>query len=285
MTFRQFIFIYLGKLLHKLSISSSYFNYYLPLCLLIERLSERKYRLSTYKDSLAIKGENDFAGFFFLLRPGTTDLNVFDQVITYGEYIPLIKLVSSCNQTENIKTIVDAGANIGLSTIFFKSHFSSSKIVCVEPDCSNCDQLIRNIKINDTENTVSILQKALWSNEWEDLYIKNDFRGGGSWSKSVLKSEEFMSSELQVSAVNVESIIERFGWKYIDILKMDIEGAEFELFGSDDFILILKNKVKFIAIEIHDELGERSLIEDKLNENGFEMSRVGETNFGFNKNI
>src|SRR5688572_33226136 len=61
-----------------------------------------------------------------LLRKDTSDLAIFDQVFLNGDYDVDFKFQP--------KTIVDAGANIGLFSIIMKNRFPEAKIICIEPD-------------------------------------------------------------------------------------------------------------------------------------------------------
>jgi hypothetical protein len=69
----------------------------------------------------------------------------------------------------------------------------------------------------------------------------------------------------------------------IDVLKMDVEGAPAFIFSRDAFPDQFLSKVRFLALEIHDESEARELILDTPRENKFEMTFYGETLFGVNQ--
>src|SRR5687768_1377938 len=73
-----------------------------------------------------------------LLRKGKTDILVFKKIFIVREYNFKFK--------KEINTIIDAGANIGLSAIFFANRFPAAKIIAIEPERSNYDLLLENIK-------------------------------------------------------------------------------------------------------------------------------------------
>ena len=63
------------------------------------------------------------------LRRGTSDVAIFDQVFLDGDYDIDFKF--------HPRTIIDAGANIGLFSIMMKNRFPGSKVICIEPDKEN----------------------------------------------------------------------------------------------------------------------------------------------------
>ncbi len=71
-------------------------------------------------------------------------------------------------------------------------------------------------------------------------------------------------------------------WQIVDLLKIDIEGAELELFSDAENVQFLAN-VKLITIEIHDEFECRMNIEDIIQSYGFLIFHSGELTIGINK--
>lgn len=70
-------------------------------------------------------------------------------------------------------------------------------------------------------------------------------------------------------------------WDIVDVLKIDIEGAERFVFESLETIMFLKF-VKILIIEIHDEFNIRYFIYDQLRDNGFLIYNFGETTLAVN---
>jgi FkbM family methyltransferase len=281
-SFKEFILICFEKLVNKLTGKSDISSHYLPLYKLIDEYSSKGYRLSTYKRSLLIFGKDNYKT-KFLLRTSTSDNKVFNQIIDAKEYYPLIEIIKSRQALDSIETIIDAGANVGFTAFFFRNHFPKAKIFCIEADSANFLQLNMNIKVNHEENNIKVLHRALWYNDNDELFINDEFRDGDSWSKSVSKKSGFESTK-KVKSITLNSTMSDNGISKIDILKIDIEGAEVDLFNDDAFVKTLE-RVRFLAIEIHDELNARNFIENKLSASGFIISQVGETNFCFNKNL
>ncbi len=279
---KDFVFIYTGIFFNKLFRKKNFDSYYSALHSLIISYSEKDYDLKINDNSLQVSGVAEFKGFEFLIRPGTTDGLVFEQVIQNKEYGLLIELIEK-SKPGSIRTIVDAGANVGFTTIFFRNHYKQAQIVCIEADHNNSLYLKRNILINKMENNVQILNKALWSNDEDVLLIKNDFRDGNSWSRQVSRQASgYVGIEEKVECVTMQTIAQNYGMSTIDILKIDIEGSEAELFKSTEFINFLAEKVKYLALEIHEEACTKTELESILTQNNFEILVDKETHFCIN---
>ena len=156
------------------------------------------------------------------LRPGTSDDDVFTQIFVGKEYGIDIGIVP--------ENIIDAGANIGLSTIWFKNKYPDAKIIAVEPDEDNVAMVKCNTQYYDN---VFVIQAALW-NKQTSVSI-SDKRGMGKWS---LIAEESGCNEIKghkTPTVTIDEIMQQFDLQSIDLLKMDIESAEREVFADHYF--------------------------------------------------
>jgi FkbM family methyltransferase len=163
------------------------------------------------------------------LRPGTADQMVYDEVfVSRGYDIPLT----------DPRFIVDAGAHIGLASVFFAIRYPRARIVAIEPEPSNFAVLERHSQLYPN---ITPIRAGLWRKETR-LKISNPT--AQTWS---FRIEESDHEGLQ--AVTVESIMRRFGVDGIDVLKMDIEGSEVEVLNhSTPWI----DKVGTLVIELHD---------------------------------
>jgi FkbM family methyltransferase len=137
--------------------------------------------------------------------------------------------------------IVDAGANIGLATLYFAWKYPAARIAAIEPEASNLEILRRNCA---DLPSVKIIPSALWSGR-SNLFISNPH--SEKWTFSVTEKK---SSGPSIPSVTVGDVLRDSGFDRIDILKLDIEGAERELFreGWQDWL----PKVRMIVIELHD---------------------------------
>lgn len=214
-----------------------------------------------------------------LIRPRTSDLEVFFQILIEMEYKKLINMILDKKKKEDIKIILDAGSNIGLASIFFKMQFKNSKIISVEPDRDNFKMMQKNFKLNTLDNAYSY-QSALWSKN-ADVSLSNDFRDGKEWSFHVKEKEA--QTEKTVQGVTLEKLL--LEYDMVDLIKIDIEGAEWEILNDYGTQVVLKNKVKFFAIEIHEEFGKPADLIAILSSLGFECSESGEYTIGYNTHL
>jgi FkbM family methyltransferase len=218
----------------------------------------------------------------FKLRLGSTDFLVFDQVILDEEYAPIIQLIKDSQASVNRFTIIDAGANVGFASLYFSKQFPASQIVSIEPDTSNFNSLQSNIEINQLKNAVFPLKGGIWG-KTSKLNLSNSFRDGREWSLNL--EETSIDEKGAIDAFSLDDIMKKFNFNVVDFLKIDIEGGEknlFEHWSNDPSIL---RSVRFLALEIHDEMADRNFISNVLEQAGFKLTEINETTFGFNVNF
>jgi FkbM family methyltransferase len=226
------------------------------------------------------KGE--WKDFSFKIRKNSSDLGILTEILIRKEYESLVKRISISQPLDSIEYIVDAGANIGCTTAYFKKIFPKATIIAVEPDDNNFNLLSENIKLNKLENVYPI-KAGIW-NKSVRLGLSSDFRDGRECSLTVFELDDENSSE-GIEAVSLEQIRNKFSMPRIDILKIDIEGAERFLFDTEENSQRNLFGVKYLALEIHDEFGIRSQIEGQLESNGFIQYTINETTVAYNKNL
>ncbi|PSL31192.1 FkbM family methyltransferase [Dyadobacter jiangsuensis] len=211
-------------------------------------------KLASYHSELGvIKGTSFFIGrvlqsnrrinhpkvkFPIHLRPKTTDEKVFVQVFIKNEYDVPLGFVP--------ETIIDGGANIGLASIFFTTKFPKAQIVAIEPDPENAAAVIGNTKHYPN---IHVKQAAIWPRQ--TVAKISDKFGVGKWGIVVEEMDDSDGEEAgEPNTCTIDSIMKEFGWNQIDLLKLDIETAEKQLF-SENYMTWLP-KVKVIVIELHD---------------------------------
>jgi FkbM family methyltransferase len=212
----------------------------------------------------------------------TSDFNVFKEIFETEMYKPLIDLVlkhTSDKVAGRKLTVLDAGANVGFFTIYFNLYFPGSETVAVEPDLKNCYYISKNISDNPGINA-SVLQGGLWKSD-SFLQIKTDYRDGLEWSYRVEETDK----DTGLKGYTIKTILQRKNWSTLDVLKMDIEGSEKAVFGERQAALEFLSKTRFVAIEIHDELADRTAINSLLEEAGFDFFDDSYNTFGINRNL
>ena len=173
----------------------------------------------------------------FTLRLNTSDVATCDHVLVDKEY--------QFDPSKPPKVIVDAGANIGLSSIYFANRFPQARIIAIEPEMTNFALLKRNI---GGYPKILATHIALW-NENTELDIVDP--GYGKWGFRTRSNTTGDSTKAcgKVRALTVDRIMDEHGFDFIDILKMDIEGAEKEVFEDASKWI---TKVGVLIIELHD---------------------------------
>lgn len=176
------------------------------------------------------------------LRLNTTDFSIYDQMFKHLEYdIPILA---------SPRIIVDAGANIGLSALYFANRFPEALIYAIEPDASNFDLMCRNIAKHDR---IIPIHAALWFENTElDLFCPPPGRAGTQKDGfQTLPASASGATTTRVRAISLSTIMEDYELDHINLLKIDIEGSERELFQhAGDWI----ERVEVIICELHDRL-------------------------------
>ena len=175
----------------------------------------------------------------FFLRVNTSDIPTYHQVFINSDY--------ECEISKYPKVIIDAGANVGFASIFFANRYPESKVLSIEPELSNFTLLKHNVM--PYPNVVPI-RAALWKDN-ADVEIIDP--GLGHWGFQTKDSGKILSEPLlgKVPGITVDKIMMDYHVEYVDILKIDIEGAEKEVFENVSKWI---NMVGVMIIELHDRL-------------------------------
>lgn len=212
----------------------------------------------------------------FSIHGNSSDSDVFKQILIEQEYKEVRDLMKQ--HKIEVNNIIDGGANVGYTSIYLSHFYPEANIVALEPNKSTFERLSHNLKLNNLTGVIK-LQKGLWN---KDTYLKADysFRDKQAWSFRLEETDN--EAEKLFETISVKSLLKELDWKEIDFFKIDIEGGEKELF-KDKSELDWLDKVKMIAIEIHDEFDCREDIESILKEHGFTLSYSGELTIGINQ--
>ncbi|HXD77556.1 MAG TPA: FkbM family methyltransferase [Puia sp.] len=153
--------------------------------------------------------------------------------------------------------IIDCGANMGMSIIYLKRLCPDAEIIGFEPDETNFDLLTRNIGSYGFKD-ITIKKEAVWK---EDTVLH--FSNAGSMSSKIVHAST--GTSLEVKAIRLKTFLTR----PVDFLKMDIEGAEFEvIMDAAESLFHVKN----LFIEYHgcfDQQKELSTLLNMLSGKGF----------------
>ncbi|MCT7516346.1 FkbM family methyltransferase [Aliarcobacter cryaerophilus] len=156
--------------------------------------------------------------------------------------------------------IIDCGANIGLSVIYFKKLFPNAKVIAFEPDKKIFDYMKFNINSFGFKD-VELINKGLWKEETVLKFFSEGADGGR------IADNTTNENSIEIQTVKLSNYLNKE--VQIDFLKLDIEGAETEvLLECRDNL----NNVQNIFIEYHSFCNQTQTLSAVLNileSNGF----------------
>ncbi len=165
--------------------------------------------------------------------------------------------------------IYDIGAHIGLATIYFKSRYPESTILCFEPNPNVIPLLEENIFQNNLNN-IEIHNVAISNKDgYRDLYM--DSSGLGAFSTASFIKDAWNGKQAS-KAINVKTErLTSYLDNDVDLVKIDTEGEE-EKILEDINKANLFSKIKNLIIEFHPVGGRSSKrITSMLRENGYDV--------------
>lgn len=199
------------------------------------------------------------------LREVGSDIHTFTEVFKEQVYRDLLSHVKEC------RTVIDLGANIGLASLYFTAHYPHCKLLAVEPHPGTYQMLRMNLKDLISEARCQTLNAAVWGKEI--MLVGESSDEPEHYSVFAMHEATSASSdELQTIGLSMPGIIAESGFDTIDILKVDIEGAEVELFKGDVSWL---SRVRSIAIEFHANSREASEFDGLMQQHGFRVIDSG----------
>lgn len=148
-----------------------------------------------------------------VVRAGTTDSACYRQVLLEKHY--------DFSLGFSPRLIIDGGANIGMASVFFANKYPSARIIAVECEKSNFEMLKRNTA---RYSNITPVFCAVWS-ENGTLHV-NEGSEGENWAFRTQLSGEGEC----VPAQTIDAIVATNGEGNADLVKLDIEGAEREVF-------------------------------------------------------
>jgi FkbM family methyltransferase len=171
-------------------------------------------------------------------RVGTSDADVIHQVFVRREYECAAGLAG-------IEFIIDCGANIGTSAFYLLHRYPAARVVVVEPDAGNMAVCRRNL--TPFGDRVTYVQAGVWSTTGPLVVERGRFGDGAEWSFQVRPAKP--GEPFDVHAFTIPDLMAAGQFSRIDLLKVDIEAAETEVFGpgSQDWLPLTRN----VVIELH----------------------------------
>src|SRR5262249_1478293 len=242
-----------GNIEYKLKLKRLYFLTFPP---------STAIRLMLLKRKLAKSRRGEFVEFPVsdrirpALRAKTYDIHIFELIFVLRDC--RVKLQSEP------RFIVDAGAHIGCSALFFASSFPRANVTAIEADPGNYQLLLRNTR---DHQRIRAIHAAVWHRQ-EAVVIAN--AQDDPWGFRIKSADGECTT---IRGLTISEIISEYGFEKIDLLKLDIEGAEKEIFEAGD--LDWMNRTDAIMIELHDRFrpGCEAAFLDAAKRFGFEITQ------------
>jgi FkbM family methyltransferase len=168
-------------------------------------------------------------------RSGSSDALAVRQVFGRKDY-------ASVGAEPGVEFIVDLGANVGAAAAYLLHRYPRARLAAVEPDADNLRVCRRTLA--PYADRVTLLRAGVWPTPGRLAVERGGFRDGREWAIRVRPA-----ADGDCPALTVPQVLELAGFPRADVLKMDIEGAETELFAGDVGWL---SRVRTLVIELHD---------------------------------
>jgi FkbM family methyltransferase len=166
------------------------------------------------------------------------------------------------------EVIIDLGANEGFYTLKANEKSPNSKIISVEPNPYAFQILKKNVSSNKLKN-VTLLNKAVTSKNARIIFeiVKGRTTVGSTKVYEKYRDKEKLR-KIKIDSITLEKLCRKYNIRSIDLLKIDVEGSEFDILKSSKNIL---PKIKKIVVEYHNAQKTKEKVKRILSKNGFKM--------------
>lgn len=177
------------------------------------------------------------------LRHRTSDWETFSEIFLDQCYRDdFVELFGLRRPSETVRTVVDAGANVGYASVYFRQRYPNASVWAIEPNPDNFDELLRN---TEEDAYVHPIFGALW-NAHEFVAVEAEKTEANGVR---VHANEGVADAL-VQGYTMHDVLSMVPDNHIDVLKIDVEGAERFIFDThaDRWL----EHVSLILIELHD---------------------------------
>lgn len=194
------------------------------------------------------------------IRKGTSDGALFRQIFYNGEYDLAVPFKP--------EYIIDGGGNIGFFAVLMANRFPDATIISIEPDSNNFAQLKKNTAYY--KNIIPV-QSGIWNKEVSLQVID---KGYGKWGLMVKEVPDGTADSFR--AVSIAGLMHQYNFPRLDIIKLDVEGAEEFIFA--DHYKDWMSKTKMMIIELHERMksGSSNSFWNAMRQHAFSEKQIGE---------
>ena len=194
------------------------------------------------------------------------DAVVFWNVFTSGEYLALVRDLADLD----VEVVVDCGAGIGMFSLLVEHlcrvgllDWEDVEVEAIEPAQYNLPQLRKNLDRNLADGRYTIHEGVVGGGEGSVVFYETPKY---PWSGSLVERKEMEGRAVEAPVVDLPSIVAGRP----AVLKLDVEGAEFEVFEAHASSL---GSVEAVVVEWHVEMGDVERGGGLLREGGFDFVR------------
>ena len=188
------------------------------------------------------------------LRTYRGDIDMFYEIFHVGIYaLPAA--------VKDVRLIIDLGANIGLSAIYFTAIFPEARIICVEPGEDNYRMLVKNLDIQIKTQQIETVKAAVSLTNGRVSFEDGKMHYNGKVIDGILNNTD---------AISLPTLLDNYKIDKVGLMKIDIEGSEKEILSGH---LHWLKAVESIVIEMHSDLITDSCLA-ALNQNNFRTSQI-----------
>ncbi|MBI5394966.1 MAG: FkbM family methyltransferase [Verrucomicrobia bacterium] len=206
-------------------------------------------------------------GLLLAAPPEVPFRDMFSEVFESGCYRPSAEF-----RIRPRDTVLDVGANVGLFSIWVASNVPSARIFAFEAASDNFRALAGNIRSNRLKG-ISVHHYAVSDGSSKHVTLYRGFHGGIHSIRPEYRNWDSPAGRPRrterVRAITLERIFSRFRIKTVDFLKLDCEGAEYDILLSTPGRTL--SRIRKIVGEYHDLSAKRhgGVLKEFLTRNGF----------------
>lgn len=192
----------------------------------------------------------------YIVRPGTGDLGVINEAAIMNPYFG-----SGAVSLTSDSIVLDVGANIGDFSVQAARRCQTGRVYAIEPIQENCEQIKRHVNLNNLLN-VDLFQLALGGYNGDINIHVNGSMSSTQWGSGESR---------QVPQLTLPQFMQLANIKTIDLLKLDCEGAEWELLPAAESVI---SSIRQICMEYHNGKLDADWLDNWLTKHGFTVART-----------